>query len=307
MELSVSVIIPAYNAEKTIGMCLDSLLGLEYSKELLELIVVDNDSTDSTREIVSRYPVKLCIESRHTSYAARNRGIEEAGGDICAFTDSDCLVDRNWLLTGINELKTKKLDVLGGRILAYKPETRIEKYLHHMGSVSSEKSFERNKYIPTANMIAKRSVIVDLNGFNENLISGGDLDFSWRCLLHDYKVGYSQETIVYHMHRTKLLDFYGQYFKYGYGKYFLNKQYSFLDAKDGGLSQVYSAFLKKKVNRSSGFGAIFLGALVDFIKIDGDEKYFKYFNLIRTIALRTGRVYARFTSRRKKSHGEKGE
>jgi glycosyltransferase involved in cell wall biosynthesis len=75
----VSVVIPVFNGENIIGTCIKSILKQSYPNEKYEIIIVDNGSTDTTREIIKRYPVKMLIEdSIRSSYGARNTGIKHA-------------------------------------------------------------------------------------------------------------------------------------------------------------------------------------------------------------------------------------
>lgn len=85
----VSIIVPAYNEEKTIGKCLDSILNQDY-KGKTEVIVVNDGSNDHTAEIVSKYPVKFIdLKVNKGKANALNKAIEDAKGDILVFTDSD--------------------------------------------------------------------------------------------------------------------------------------------------------------------------------------------------------------------------
>lgn len=101
----VSAIIPVYNAEVTLRQCLGSVLNQTYGN--YEVVVVDNNSTDSTRGIIMEFQKKDArvryIFERHRSVGlARNTGIKESSGEILIFTDSDCIVPENWIegLTG---------------------------------------------------------------------------------------------------------------------------------------------------------------------------------------------------------------
>jgi len=93
----VSVIIPAYNEESTIESCLKSLLNQTIEKDTYELIVVDDGSTDSTPEIIKRYPVKLFRQENSGPATARNLGAKNSSGEIILFTDADCIADPNWI------------------------------------------------------------------------------------------------------------------------------------------------------------------------------------------------------------------
>ena len=134
--MKISVVIPMFNASRTISTCLEAL----FHQEVLpfEVIVVDNNSTDDSREIVqnSRQSLKplniiLCEETKKGPSAARNKGASLACGEIIAFTDSDCVPDQCWI-KGIETAfsRDKGLDVIGGVFKAPAPAaTLIGKFL----------------------------------------------------------------------------------------------------------------------------------------------------------------------------------
>src|ERR1035437_9820650 len=91
--MKVSVVIPAYNEEKYIGACLDSLMDQKEKPD--EIIVVNNNSTDNTAKIVKKYPVRLINEEQQGMIPARNRGFNEAKFEIIARTDADTILPRS--------------------------------------------------------------------------------------------------------------------------------------------------------------------------------------------------------------------
>jgi glycosyltransferase involved in cell wall biosynthesis len=95
--LKFSVIVPVFNTAQYVDRCVDALLNQNYPHSDYEVIAVDNGSSDDSLQRLARYPVKVVQESRRGSYAARNAGIREAGGELLAFTDSDCAPRPEWL------------------------------------------------------------------------------------------------------------------------------------------------------------------------------------------------------------------
>jgi glycosyltransferase involved in cell wall biosynthesis len=91
MHKTISVVIPCYNVERYIGRCLESVLAQEYTQ--LEIIVVDDGSTDGTAAVIERYlgdeRIKLLRRSNAGVSAARNAGIAAATGELLGFVDSD--------------------------------------------------------------------------------------------------------------------------------------------------------------------------------------------------------------------------
>jgi len=92
----ISVVIPAYNEEKYIGDCLNSLKNQDFDGEY-EIIVVDNNSTDNTRIIAEKSGVRVLFEPQRGVCAARQKGAKAAEGEIIVSTDADCVFAKNWL------------------------------------------------------------------------------------------------------------------------------------------------------------------------------------------------------------------
>ena len=113
--LKISLIIPAYNEEKYIASCLDSIMENSGDK-FHEIIVVDNASTDETKKIVSQYRnVKIVHESNKGLTKARQKGYLESTGDIVAYVDADTRMPKNWFNKVENAfLNNKKLVCLSG-------------------------------------------------------------------------------------------------------------------------------------------------------------------------------------------------
>src|SRR2546429_9359593 len=94
---SVSIIIPTFNGGRRIGKCLDALLKQTPGKDV-EILVVNDGSTDNTVDIVKKYPGVRCISQRNAGpAAARNRGVGEAQGSIILLTDDDCIPMADWV------------------------------------------------------------------------------------------------------------------------------------------------------------------------------------------------------------------
>ncbi len=229
----VSVIVPVYNAQNNIDLCIRSLLEQDYPKDRYEVIIVDNNSKDKTKEIINKYDVKYVLEDGiQSSYAARNKGIKEAVGGILAFTDSDCIADQNWIEKGVRAFHDDKIGGIGGKVCSYMPKNYIERYQAKKDVMGQEKLLTQDKIekklgkITTCNAFYRRKVFNIIGLFEPTIISGGDHDLSLRMQTQtDYSIAYNSEAIVYHKHRTSLKDFWKQYYKYGLGRIFLAKRY----------------------------------------------------------------------------------
>jgi cellulose synthase/poly-beta-1,6-N-acetylglucosamine synthase-like glycosyltransferase len=216
----VTIIIPAYNAQDTLQECLDSLMQLDYPREKLEVIMVDNNSADSTREIARRYPIAVLHEKGiQSSYASRNRGIRHANGEILAFTDTDCIVSPQWLHYLVASSDNPEIGCFAGKIEAYEPQTLAEQFAAADEENHDQERSLRKGYLPaanTANVAYRREVFQKIGLFNSNLHSGGDAELTWRFVQNgEYKISYNPEAVVYHKHRASIWGLYRQHIKYG--------------------------------------------------------------------------------------------
>jgi cellulose synthase/poly-beta-1,6-N-acetylglucosamine synthase-like glycosyltransferase len=225
---SISVIIPVYNGEDMIASCLESILAVEYPKEQLEIIVVDNRSVDKTPDIVRQYPVQYIREDRiQSAYIARNAGISSSTGEILAFTDADCVASREWLKYAIPSFEDAEVGCVAGGIQGYPGTSEVETYLIKRGILNQKGTF-RHPYMPyaqTGNAIYRRAVIKKIGVFAPWTF-GGDADLTWRMLTEmSYKLVYVPEAVVFHRHQNTIKGLYKQRERWGYGTVTLYKKY----------------------------------------------------------------------------------
>jgi glycosyltransferase involved in cell wall biosynthesis len=167
--MDISIVVPVHNEERLIEGCIRSLLELDYPRDRYEIIVVDNNSTDRSREIVRRFPrVKLLREPEQGDFAARNRGLRESRGEIIAFTDSDTAPFRDWLKQIREAMRPPEVAVVIGN-LQFHPDSKA---LEMMADYEAEKaefifsSDVKEIYFGyTCNMIVRRSAFDKLGPF----------------------------------------------------------------------------------------------------------------------------------------------
>ena len=224
----ISIIVPVYNGEATIKTCVEALIGLDYPRDLLQLIVVDNKSTDGTRRIVEGYPVTLLQEAAvQSSYAARNLGIAHATGDVLAFTDADCVPERGWLRAIVAAIEPSDVGGVAGAIEAFRADSAVERYQARR-AIRADRAY-KHKVLPfaqTANAAYKREVFEKIGLFDPTLIYGGDLDFSWRMQSNaNLRLVYEALAFVWHRHRTTYKGLFGLYEKNAIANCLLAERY----------------------------------------------------------------------------------
>jgi len=110
------VIVPVFNAARYLPRCIEALLSQDLAAAYYEILMVDNNSTDGSAEIIRAHPeITLLAEPRHGPYAARNRALREARGEIIAFTDADCLPERDWIRQIVRGMDAPEVRILLGR------------------------------------------------------------------------------------------------------------------------------------------------------------------------------------------------
>lgn len=215
---SISVVICAWNAEATLEECLEHTCALDYP--LLEIIVVDDGSTDSTPEIAARHPRVRLISITHVGLsAARNEGLRSATGELIAYLDSDAYPTPEWpyyLALGLDRSDVGGVggpnlppldDPLGAQVVARAPG----------GPVHVLTDDNRAEHIPGCNMAFWRKVLDEVGGFDPVYTSAGDdVDLCWKVLDHGWQIGFHPAALVWHHRRPGLRPYLRQ--QRGYGR-----------------------------------------------------------------------------------------
>ncbi len=224
---SVSVIVPVYNGARTIRACLESLLGQRYP---CEIIVVENGSTDDTSQQVERYAVRLARCEQRGPAAARNAGIACSQAEVIAFTDADCIADPGWVEELVKPYAEAEVGGVGGEIRAYTDGERseVERFSEEHAPLVNYFSGP-GEFLPhlyTANASYRRDLLNQVGGFNPGMLTGEDVDLSWRVQLKTgAKVVYAPQAVVYHHHRASRANLARQYRQYGFGEIMLDTLY----------------------------------------------------------------------------------
>jgi len=229
--VKVSIIIPFKNAETTLDRCLQSIINVTYQS--FEIILVDNNSTDRSRSIAESFyskhdqRIKLTIisEIKPGPAAARNTGSRVAQGRYLAFTDADCVADKNWITESVQAFDDDSISAVAGNIEGYKPSNSVECFhsLFTLRGLNVSKTFESftldSGGFSTTNLVVREDVFEQIGRFDEDLRYGEDHDLCARI----YRAGYKIKTItggtIYHIHRRGISSTWrqGYYFGTGHG------------------------------------------------------------------------------------------
>lgn len=238
----LSVIIPAYNAEDTIGHCLSALLNQSLPREAYEIIVVDDGSTDGTRDVLGRYPgVRLIEQANQGPAAARNLGVREARGDIVLFTDADCEPTPDWIerLT----VPFRDLEVAGAkgvyRTRQKEPVARFVQ-LEYEDKYARMARQDRIDFVDTYSAAYGRDVFLANGGFDPLFPTAcvEDQEFSFRLARKGYRLVFVPQAVVYHRHDATLGEYWQRKFSIGYWKALLLRWHPERTVRDSHTPQV---------------------------------------------------------------------
>ncbi|HZK73375.1 MAG TPA: glycosyltransferase family 2 protein [Clostridia bacterium] len=202
----VTVVVPTYNRAKTLPHVFASLAKQNYPADRMELIVVDNSSSDDTEDVVERWKQVLPFRARFYRKdnkgpaASRNYGAARAEGEIIAFTDSDCILSADWIRNAAEAFR----DGVGLVCGPFLPVPRENEGL--LVAQQSPITNDRGCY-PTANLFIRKVAFDQVGGFDERyglypwgeLIAGEDADVAWRVKRSGWQSEFVPTVVVCHL------------------------------------------------------------------------------------------------------------
>ena len=218
-SLSISVVIPAYDAATTMAECLDALNNQSLSRDDYDVIVVDDGSTDGTADIAGRCGARVLKQANSGAASARNTGIAEASGDIILFTDSDCSPAPDWMqemlapfadpqIVGVKGVYRTRQTSLAARFIQIEYEDRYDWALR----------YQYVDFVDTYAAAYRRDVIVAAGGFDTSLRWLHDQELSFRLAAMGCKMVFNPHAAVYHHHPDSWRKYAWRKYRIGYWK-----------------------------------------------------------------------------------------
>ena len=229
----ISVVIPARNEEDTLSKCLDSLEGLDYPKDRLEIIIIDDGSTDGTSKILKGYTVERIGTSGVGPSEARNIGVKKARGEFVVFTDADCIVHKEWLNGLLKGFVDDAVVGTGGRQESPADETAfgrsVQGFLKSMSFIcdytKTGAGIVKAEHNPTCNVMYRKAVLEEMGGFESGLWPGEDVELDYRIRRAGYNLMNNSNAIVYHYRPKDIRQFARMMHDYGRVQGYLVKKY----------------------------------------------------------------------------------
>lgn len=219
----ISVVVPTRNRAAQLGLCLEALGGAAKPACPLEILVVDNGSTDATKSVIQKFALTASTRVKYVECrkrggsAARNAGIAASGGDWLIFIDDDCYVEPQYFVNFLSFIEKRQIGTAGaeiaygcGQIHLYQAEDDTRMANLYFDEICE---FPKNSVLAVgsvqgANMFFKREIFDRAGGFDERLGAGTpfvceDVEMAARASLAGYVGGRVPSFIVYHDHRRR--------------------------------------------------------------------------------------------------------
>jgi len=227
---SVSVVIPMRNEAKILKRCLHAMEKIDYPEKLLEVVIVNDGSTDNTKDIILNTKWSFnyqYIETEGVGVSkAREIGYKKAKGDFIAFTDADCVVEKDWIKRLLEPFDDNVAAVGGPNITPDddKPFARcVGLVLSFLSKPGARYAYQGEKiheiyHNPTCNVMYRKSVLEEVGGFNHNLITTDDEELDYRIRKKGYKIIYTPFARVKHYRRANWKKYMSMAYYYGLGR-----------------------------------------------------------------------------------------
>ncbi len=236
-----SVIVPAYNSEKTLDRCLESLMHQSMDRSRYEVILVDDGSTDQTSSIAKAHDIKYHYQANTGPAGARNNGASLASGAIILFTDSDCEPDHFWLESMTRPFLDPEVSGVKG---AYK--TLQKEITARFAQAEFKDRFELLKKSDSIDMVDtysaafRKSVFIEAGGFDLSfpVANNEDTDLSYRLASSGHRLVFNPDAIVYHTHPDTLKKYLKLKYSRGYWRIIVYARFPEKAIKDSYTPQV---------------------------------------------------------------------
>jgi GT2 family glycosyltransferase len=205
------------------------MAGLDYPRNRLEVIVVDDGSSVPLQDLVDMFDVQLDIKlvtQKNTGPAsARNLGAINAKGEFLAFIDDDCIASSNWLKELADALIENPASLVGGHTVNALPEnlfsTSSQMLVNYLYTYYNDE-FDQSRFFTSNNMALSAALFQEIGGFDVTALraSAEDRELCDRWLYHGYKMRYIPNAVIYHSHFLTFGSFLRQHFNYGRGAFY---------------------------------------------------------------------------------------
>jgi len=235
MDIRISLIVVTYNRLGELNSLIDSL-GNVLKRQDVEMILIDDQSTDGTLEAMTKVlaymgdRARVIQQPKDGPGMGRNRGIAAARGQILAFVDTDCIAHPEWLEELTAPFDDPRVGAVGGPDRCHPDDPSLTHYIDYLmtsflttGGVRGSKKAKGGAYHPRSfNMAVRREAAESVGGFPV-IWYGEDILFSWRIQQQGWKLEFAEGAWVYHRRRTSVRGWATQLFRMGRARWWMGR------------------------------------------------------------------------------------
>jgi len=219
IDCSLSIIVPTFNGALRIGKCLDALVR-QGAGRIVEILVVDDGSTDNVSDIVASYPdVRLIHQTNAGPASARNHGAAEAHGEIILFTDDDCIPAPNWLEAMIEPFREAGVVGVKG-IYCTRQDSLIARFvqLEYEDRYRLMAAQDQIDFIDTYSAAFRRERFLEMKGYDTSfpVACAEDIELSYRMSRRGWKMKFAPAAVVAHTHPDTLSLYLRKKYKFAF-------------------------------------------------------------------------------------------
>lgn len=237
---TISVIVAARNAAHTIGSCIQALRSQSVPGRDVEIIVVDNASTDDTAQVAEQAGATVVHQPKVGAAAARNAGIARAAGDIIAVTDADCRPVDGWLSAIVEPLVDDPgVSAAKGTYRSEQPQLFARfVQLEYEDKYDLLRGVDSIDFVDTYSAAYRRDDLLRSGGFDEAMTYLEDQELSFRLAAMGCRMVFKPDAVVYHLHADSLRRYARKKYLIGYWKAIVVKRFPNVAVKDSHTPQV---------------------------------------------------------------------
>jgi len=227
MQMKISVVIPAYNAESTINQAVAQSLSQARESLEVEVIVVDDGSSDDTAKVTESTGAMVIKQENAGPAAARNRGWQSATGQVVCFTDADCVPSAGWIENLLDGFTDRQVGAVAGSYEIANNGSWLAQWVH-------QEIIERHRRMPpfvqafgSYNVAIPRYVLEATGGFDPayRQASGEDNDLSYRIIKKGRRIAFRPQAKVAHYHPERVWQYLREQYRHGFWRAKLYKEH----------------------------------------------------------------------------------
>jgi glycosyltransferase involved in cell wall biosynthesis len=300
-EITFSIVVPTYNRPRQLATMLESITQLDYARDDMEVIVVDDGSEIKPDQVIESFRERLdvvLLSAPHGGPArARQLGIDVARGKYLVFTDDDCTPAPDWLKKLSAAYAEAPRCAVGGQVINALTNNRCSEASQMLVTYMNqyyERSPDRLRFFTTNNIAFPREPFQAMGGLEIgwSLSGGEDRDLCDRWRRHGHALRYLPEMVIYHWHRLTMKGFWTQHFNYGRGAYRFHYQSSGAEREKKAFEPLgfYLALPLFPFNRVNPLTAFVLSSLLVLSQVANMAGFVKEWMESKSLAERTARA-----------------